>query len=307
MKSKIILFMFILLLAFSQSILAQKGQPAPPVDSIIYNDGKVDYATSSAKFSIASKDTISEVKSILFKVDKGDFIEYQKSLSIPEEGPHTIYYYSIDNVGNQSTTIAYPVVIDNTPPDVSLSPDFKLYSANNKLYAPLAAKFSIVASDALSGVKSIEYTLGASKYQPYKTPITIGKAGDETIKFKATDFVGNTAVEKTLSFFVDNVKPMVKIIPSGSFYQKNNRNYAPKSFQYTIEASDTESGIARILVSLDGGEFVVYESPISFETEGDHTIVAKAIDNVGNTSDEIRQAVTVDISPPNVELKPEVK
>jgi len=288
----------------STSIAQQAKTTKEALQPGLYNNGKVDYATSGIKFSIAGEDVLSSVKSIFYKIDKGEYVEYKEPISIAEEGLHTIYYYSVDNVGNQSTTVAYPVVIDNTPPDVILSADLKLYSANNKLYGSIATKYSIVAADLLSGVKVIEYSIDGGTYTTYTTPFTIDKAGEHTIKYKATDNVGNVSEEKQLTVFVDNVKPIVKIVPSGKFFEKDKKQYAPRNFQYQIEASDTESGVNKILVSIDNGEYVIYKSPITIEKEGDHTISAKAVDNVGNISDEVKLTFTVDVTPPKVELKP---
>lgn len=306
-KFKILSVILCFTLLTGTALLSQTRKTKSAPVSSLYNDGKIDYATSAAKFTIASEDALSAVKAIFYKIDKGEFAEYKQAISIADEGLHTIYYYSVDNVGNKSSTVAYPVVIDNTPPDVVLSPDFKPYSANKKLYVPITTKYSINASDALSGVKIMEYSIDGGKYIEYTKPFTIDKPGEHTIKYRATDNVGNISEEKSLTVFVDNVKPAVKIIPAGSFFEKDKKQYAPKSFQYQIEASDTESGVAKILVSIDGGDYVIYESPISIEKEGEHTISAKAIDNVGNESDEVKLTFMVDATPPKVELTPSAK
>ncbi len=273
-------------------------------EATVYNDGKIDYVTSALKFNLAGSDNISDIKSLYYKIDKGDFIEYKTPFSISEEGQHTIYYYSDDNVGNQSKTIAYSVIIDNTPPEVSISYDYKLYGTKDKVYASGVVKYSIIASDSLSGVKTIEYSIDSGKYETYTNPFSVEKAGDHIIKYRAIDNVGNSSAEKTFSIFVDTEKPVVKIIPSGKFYIKDNKQYAPKNFQYQIEASDTESGVGKIIFSIDGGEYIVYESPITITKEGEHTIVAKAIDNVGNISDETKVSFVSDSTPPAIELKP---
>ncbi len=270
----------------------------------IYNDGKIDYATSKVSFSLTGSDNLSDIKTVMYRIDAGEYVEYQNPISIAEEGLHTVYYYSIDNVGNKSPEFAYSVIIDNTAPEVNITPSVKLYEKDGKFYAPANVKYFLSAIDNAAGVKLIEYSVDGGDYTAYNEPITLDKGGDHTIKYRATDNVGNVSAEKTLAVFMDDTKPTVKIVPSGNFYVKGGKNYAPRSFTYTVEAIDSESGIEKILVSIDGGEFTLYQGPISIDKEGEHTITAKAVDNVGNISDEVKLTFIIDITPPQIELKP---
>ncbi len=305
MRLKIINFLIIVsIMLFSMNIYGKKAvKPAGAEQSktSIYNDGVIDYATSAASFAIASEDVLSAVKSVMYKIDDGKYEEYKTPISIKDEGTHIIYYYSIDNVGNKSVESIYKVVIDNTAPEVSIVPNVKLYTADNKNYAPLSCEYILKASDNLSGVKKIEYAIDKGQYQEYKTAIKL-TAGEHTIKYRAVDNVGNASAEKSLTVVVDGKSPELKIIPSGQFYKKGNKQYAPKSFQYQIEATDTESKIAKILVAIDNGNFVIYDTPISIDQEGEHTIKAKAIDNVGNESAVASLSFIVDNTPPKLEL-----
>lgn len=296
-----ILLLFIICVSLS-------AQDAPAAEKktagSIYNNGKMDFATSKITFSLTSQDALSDIKSLMFKVDAGTYAEYKSPISIQDEGLHTIYYYSIDNVGNQAAEASYSVFIDNTAPEVMLVSSTKLFSKDSKLYAPGSAEFTINANDIGSGLKSTEYSLDTGAYTPYTAPITVNTTGEHTIKYKAVDNLGNASSEKSLAVFIDSNKPLVKVTPSGTFFEKDGKKIAPASFQYSIEATDTESQVAEVLVSVDGGKFVLYESPLVLSSEGEHTIKAKAIDNVGNESDEVALTVTVDSTPPKVELKP---
>ncbi len=305
MKFKIPSLLVVLVLFFTPVIIVAQNKPAAPPaqpEAQIYNDGVIDYATSSTAFTIASEDVLSAVKSVMYKVDDGQYAEYKDAISIKDEGTHLIYYYSIDNVGNKTPESIYKVVIDNTAPEVILVPNVKLFtSVDKKNYAPLACEYILTASDNLSGVKRIEYAVDAGQYTEYTVPVKLTE-GEHTIKYRAVDNVGNTSAEKVLTVVVDNKAPELKIISSGEFYKKDDKQYAPKSFQYQIEATDTDSQVAKILVAVDSETFVIYESPIVLDKEGDHTIKAKAVDNVGNESPVSILSFTLDNTPPKVKL-----
>ncbi len=311
MKKKNILIGVISLFVMPLFLLAQNTpQPQDQANANnsgkVYNDGTIDYASSTVSFTIAGEDTLSAVKSIMYKIDNGEYAEYKSPITIKDEGEHIIYYYSIDNVGNKSPESSYKVYIDNTAPDVMLVPSVKLFKNGDNNYAPLSCEYTLLASDNGAGVSKIEYAIDNGQYQEYNAPIKLTE-GSHTIKYRAIDNVGNVSKEKTLSVIVDNKAPDIKIIPSGKFFEKDGKNYAPQNFQYQIEATDTDSDVAKVLISIDNGNYVVYEGPITFNKEGEHTIKAKAIDNVGNTSNEVDLTFILDKTPPKVELNPAQK
>ena len=52
----------------------------------------------------------------------------------------------------------------------------------------------------------------------------------------------------------------------------------------TVTATDTESGVASVEYSLDGGAFAAYTAPVTVSTPGQHTVQFRATDEAGNTS-----------------------
>lgn len=270
----------------------------------IYNDGNINYATSQMTFSLVSGDSIAGRKFLKYKIDSGNYEEYKNAFNIKDEGMHTVHYNSIDNVGNQTPDTLYSVIIDNTPPDVIIVSSAQLFSKDGKVYAPAAAEFTLKANDLGCGVKSVMYAIDKGNSTAYASSIKFSITGDHSIAYKASDNLGNTSQEKTFKIFIDSNKPLVKITPSGILFEKAGKKYAPAAFQYSIEAADTESGISKVLVSIDNGKYVFYENPIVFSKEGEHSINAKAIDNVGNESAGVSVSIVVDSTPPKVELKP---
>jgi drug/metabolite transporter (DMT)-like permease len=62
-----------------------------------------------------------------------------------------------------------------------------------------------------------------------------------------------------------------------------------------LTATDATSGVARIEVSIDGGPWTTYASPISFEAIGRHVLAFHAVDNAGN--EEAIRVLVVDAVP----------
>ena len=135
------------------------------------------------------------------------------------------------------------------------------------------------------------------------TNIIISGDGVKLISCKASDNLGHTNTVNML-VEVDNTPPVVGIQPSHSLINANNMDYAQKSTSFSIRAIDSGSGLANILVRIDGSpNWEEYANPIFFEEETEHTIEAKAIDLVGNESEVIVMQVTVDELPPSSKLR----
>jgi len=281
-----------------------------------YFDGAFTFVNSKALFRLAAKDNFLADK-ILYKIDGGAEQTYDKEFPITAEGKHTISYYGVDKIGNKEDENIYHVIVDNTAPEIGLVPAYPLYSANGKYYISKRFSFNINASDALSGVKSVTYTINGKDFTDYVTAFSIYTDGDVEFRANGLDNVGNksskfkikligadgkeTVEEKeTITFFADNIVPTVTITSDKQLLPSNGKNIASKEYKYTVAAADKESGVRTVYVRVDGkGDFIPYEKEIVFSTNGDHFIEAKAADNVGNFSDTVILPVYVDVVPPN--------
>ncbi len=68
---------------------------------------------SPVEVTLSATDDISGVDFTKYKVDTGDWTTYTTPFTVSDDGPHTVYFYSVDTVGNQEAqksvtfTIAY--------------------------------------------------------------------------------------------------------------------------------------------------------------------------------------------------------
>jgi hypothetical protein len=278
-------------------------------------DGATTFVNSKAAFRLSSRDNLLTDK-IIYKIDGGADQTFDKEFSITAEGKHVITYHAEDKVGNREEDKSFSVIVDNTAPEVVVNPKYALFAANGKFYVSKLYSFNVSATDALSGVNRVSYSVNGKDFADYATAFSIYADGDVKFSVKAEDNVGNksakfkfksrddagkeTVEEKdSLQLYVDNIPPAVTITTDKQLIPVNGKNCASKEFKYTVAATDKESGVKMILARSDGkGDFIPYDQAISFNSNGDHYIEAKAIDAVGNVSDTVILTVYVDIIPP---------
>ncbi|MCX7820313.1 MAG: chitobiase/beta-hexosaminidase C-terminal domain-containing protein [Brevinematales bacterium] len=285
-----------------QTITEEKEVKA--VEGIVYNDGNMDYASGDVKFVIEAKDQGSGVKTVYVLVDDSDFGVYENPIAFLEEGKHLIGYKVEDNVGNMSKVKFYEFILDKTAPEAILISDKKPVKIGDVLYVGSNYNFGILANDALSGVKSIEYKIDDGEAKIYKGVFApVNQNGLHKVEYFATDNVGNVSMTKTYIYYLDITAPTIEFVINPAPFDKDGVKYISDKTPIVIKAKDTETGISRIVYTIDGGEEKDYQYPIKL-ANGTHTIKAKAFDLLGNASEEISLELTVDAEIPEAELIP---
>lgn len=272
-------------------------------NGVVYNDGQKDYVSSGVKFEINATDSGSGVKSIWVAVDDAAFGVYTQPLGASVEGSHTIAYKVEDNVGNVSPVKNYEFVVDATAPHSVIRILDKSIRMGDTQYISATNRVEIRATDNLSGVSKIEYSIDNGDWKEYKgTLVPELGSGLHTVSYRAADNVGNVSVISSTSLFVDNTAPEVRIEGS-SLYNAGEKTYGGKDSRFIIEAADQETGVARVLYSIDNGAAMEYLEPVRLEA-GVHVLKAWAMDELGNTSAEISLTVEIDGETPSANLVP---
>ncbi|MFN4216110.1 MAG: OmpL47-type beta-barrel domain-containing protein [Brevinematales bacterium] len=282
-------------------------KPVQATGSVVYNDGKLDYVGANARFVISAEDKGSGVKAIYIMVDNSLSGKYVDPIAFATEGKHTIGYRVEDNVGNLSAFKMYEVVVDLSAPETKIATDKKVVAIGDALYVGKDTAFTIVANDRYSGVKRVEYAIGKGDFESYKTAFALpAQNGLHTIRYKATDNVGNVSEVKTYTVYLDLNAPKVELSIDPAAFERDGVKYVPAGARVSVQASDAETGIAEVLYSLDNAEYVAYNFPVVLSA-GTHTIKVKAIDLVGNVSEETSLTVVVDAEEPTGNLVPAQK
>ncbi|WP_030703019.1 MULTISPECIES: OmpL47-type beta-barrel domain-containing protein [unclassified Streptomyces] len=165
------------------------------------------------------------------------------------------------------------------------------------------ATVTVEATDAGSGVDTVEYALGADgAWQPYTAPVVVDEVGDHTVRYRATDNAGNAAAEKSVDFAVaapptdDETPPETSATVTG---EKDDAGAYLGMATVTVTASDTGSGVNTIEYALGAdGAWKAYTAPVMVHETGEHTVRYRATDRSGNVAAEKSVAFTV-VEPPS--------
>ncbi|MFH8884020.1 OmpL47-type beta-barrel domain-containing protein [Streptomyces californicus] len=169
------------------------------------------------------------------------------------------------------------------------------------------ATVTVEATDAGSGVGTVEYALGADgAWQPYTAPVVVDEVGGHTVRYRATDKAGNAAGEKSVDFAVaapptdDETPPETSATVTG---EKDGAGAYLGMATVTVTASDTGSGVNTIEYALGAdGAWQAYTAPVMVHAPGEHTVRYRAADRSGNVADEKSVAFTV-VEPPSQDQK----
>nr|WP_203981251.1 chitobiase/beta-hexosaminidase C-terminal domain-containing protein [Planosporangium flavigriseum] len=243
----------------------------------------------SATVTISAQDTESGVDTVEYSLDGQPFTAYSSPVTVNQPGQHMVHYRAKDKAGNTSPegmvsfTVVAPPAQDKTPPQVSAQVSGTKDGAGNYVNS---ATVTISASDAESGVATVEYSLDGQPYAAYTAPVAVNQPGKHTVNYRATDKAGNTSNVGAVEFTVtsppgDTTAPQVSAAVAGD--KDASGNYVG-SATVTISAQDSESGVATVEYALDQATFVGYSAPVSVNQPGQHTVRYRATDKAGNVS-----------------------
>jgi type 1 glutamine amidotransferase len=159
-----------------------------------------------ATVTVSASDTGSGVNAVEYSLDGAEFQPYSAPVTVHEAGEHDFRYRATDKAGNTADTksVGFTVVAkapadDTTPPEASA----KVEGDKNADGAYVGSvKVTLSATDADSGVDTIEYSLDGAPYLTYDQPLVIDEAGAHSMRYRATDKAGNTSMLRQEDFTV---------------------------------------------------------------------------------------------------------
>jgi hypothetical protein len=115
----------------------------------------------------------------------------------------------------------------------------------------------------------------------------------------------NLYLGRKISFdiYVDGFAPKTSIELYGNDkIEKENLIYISSNAIIEFNAIDKDAGISKICYSINNQQFEEYSKPIELTMPGKHSISFYAIDNVGNTEDEVTKDFFLDNTTPITEI-----
>ncbi|MDG4838738.1 plastocyanin/azurin family copper-binding protein [Micromonospora sp. WMMD967] len=253
----------------------------------------------AATVTVTATDADSGVETVEYQVDDTSFAPYTEPVRVTAIGDHSVQFRATDQAGNTSTVgsvsfrIVEPGEEDTTPPEVKATLAGDRDGDGNYVGTATA---TLTATDAGSGVATIEYSLDGAAFTAYTSPVVVTAVGMHMLHFRATDVAGNTSAEQMSHFTVvepqaeDTTPPTVTATVAGD---RNDDGAYVGAATVTVTATDAESGVATVEYALDTGAWTAYSAPVTVRATGAHTVRVRATDKAGNAAAEQSTTFTV--------------
>lgn len=252
--------------------------------------------------------------------------KWEATITAPSKSSYPLegHYYpvtiqAIDTAGNVTTKDATdatlgeslrlkvkekvaPVITITAPTDGAMLPNNKptvtwTVTDNDSGVNPETIKLTI--DSTVITADKISKTLSSGTYTCSYTPTTALADGSHTIKFDASDYDGNAAAQKSVTFKIDTVPPALTVSSPVDNLVTNKSNITVQG-----TTNDATTSPVTLTIRLNGGtaQEVTVNSDGSFSksltlTNGNNTIVITATDGAGKST-TVTRTVTLDTTPP---------
>lgn len=263
---------------------------------------KENIVSKSSKLHLEFEDNQVGVKESYYAIDDTVFKKYNRKyipISGLADGKHTVYFYSVDNVGNKEEIQEYSFYLDKTAPITTGDVMGDRYVINGQTYFSGRTTMKLTAVDNKSGVKDIYYSVNGSKFKKYGDPFSLPKkAGMHIVKYFAVDNVENITTDplnmhskymeyrhKIEQIYMDLLGPVLSYSIEGPKFRERDTLFISPKTKISFSAKDTESGLQKITYITDSkGDETVYSEPFTLHKHsgGYHRIEFFGYDNVNN-------------------------
>jgi len=219
------------------------------------------YVNSITQFWFSVSDPSGTGYDTYYYVDTGPDILYTGPFVILDEGQHTIYYYSIDNLGGVEDLKEFEIIVDNTPPTTNIDVGEPKHISGD-IWVTSTTGITLSAMDGgliPIGVNHIRYRIRDevwSNWSIYQTAFTLGpEDGPIYIEFHSVDLLNNEEPILNRRYVVDDTPP-ITLISAESLE-------AQSGLIFTISATDLGSGVNCTQYSIDNASWINYSTPFS--------------------------------------------
>jgi len=244
--------------SFSIFTIVQPSDVNPPttlasLEGIL---GNSDWYISEVNVSLSATDDVS-ISNTFYSDDGMNWLDYSGKFTISDEGTHSIYYYSMDSLGNTESTKSITLKIDLSPPVTELRIDGSVEN-ESITYVMASSVFHLNASDEISGLAQTFYRINGSEWIDLGDigyyNFTLVSSGIQIIDYYSIDQAGNmediqslrvTVTNPSINAFISRVVPSPPFTPNAIdefnvyFVKVGDRGYKLvtwwKWFWYNIE------------------------------------------------------------------------
>jgi hypothetical protein len=230
--------------------------------------------------------------------------EYSNPMYFDSEGYNTIRSpWAVDTTTHKMVLpkrdIVFEVYADGSAPVTKIDyGETKLFRHDKKLHVGGNTLITLSATDALSGVENIYYSINESPYKPYSAAISIDEENEYHLAYYAVDNVVNEEAVHEVTLVLDKTSPVTKLVIEGDEYE----NILSARSKIILKTEDKNTGIQAIYYAIDSGARKIYTTPLlaAYLSQDDHLLNYFAVDRVGNKEQTQSFAFYVDKTPPTI-------
>ncbi|MFX0021274.1 MAG: ABC transporter substrate-binding protein [Candidatus Hermodarchaeota archaeon] len=170
--------------------------------------GNEGWYITNVDITLIATDVFSGVSITEYSLNEIDWEEYLGTFTYSIEGETSIFYRSVDNVGNVEATNSISIKIDKTPPDTELIITDCYTDESGNIYVSYDSTFVVVGFDFHSGADYSYYRIDSGDWIIFEIPFNLtGPPGTYIIEYYSSDVAGNIeAVNSTLVILTTEVE-----------------------------------------------------------------------------------------------------
>lgn len=275
-----------------------------------------EYVTSATSFTLTALDggiIPCGVKETRYQINQSTWSAYQEPFFLTgADGIYEISYYSFDHLDNTEEPKSLTVKLDNTPPVSRLEVKGMKYECKGKTYIRPDTQIFLSGEDSpisgvASGLKEIKYAIDSFDFATYTEPFTLNK-GTHTIYYQSLDNLGNVETVKSFLVWVDNTPPETSLVIGEPKCSEHPYPVISSLAPLTLLANDpvaqnVASGVKETRYRIQDTEYQIYQGTFNLTgQDGDYLLSYYSLDNVENQELVKSATVTLDNTPPTLQI-----
>ena len=273
----------------------------PPVSNYTLSDVYGDNILGPTfNIGLESTDNLSGVKGTYYTIDDMSQRVYGSPIDLSglSDGPHTLRFYSDDNVENEEIIKELMFYLDKINPETQLVIIGDQHDATYYYVSPRTT-FELPATDNKAGVAKTSFSINKQDVQTYTAAFSLpNELGLHSITYNSEDNVRNVEEKETRTFYMDNKSPNTTIDYGMPQFFTRDTLFINQTTPITIIPRDKHSGVQATTTTVNGE--VQAGNEFTIPTEGHKEIVFSSVDMVNNQEEDKTSRAYVDNTPPEI-------
>ncbi|MCG2825916.1 MAG: Ig-like domain repeat protein, partial [Thermoplasmatales archaeon] len=217
------------------------------------------------------------------------------TVMINSDGIWDIKYRSVDNAGNMETNNTVQVQVDMTVP--STSHELSGAVGDNNWFTTNVT-VTLIATDMTSGVNCTKYRVDYGDWMMYDGGFELSTEGSHLVEYYSVDNAGNVEKVTNITVKIDKTPPSTGPTITGT---TGENNWYISDVTVNLNSIDATSGVNYTEYKLDGSGWQTYTGNFTVNSDGEHVVNYRSVDNAGNVETYKTVSFKIDQTPPIAE------